>query len=156
MDFILEYKWFFLIGAEVSFWVLSFAFLLMRYLFDLNRASFVVLGLIIVDNLFIAGLGLLDYTRTGEFSTYQFVAVAIIVYGITFGKRDFKRLDAYLKRKVMRWKHRAPLPEASPRKTAREKATQTARDEARRHSTTSIPESNHLRPRERGEKPDER
>jgi hypothetical protein len=126
MDFILEYKWFFLIGAEVSFWVLSFAFLVLRYLFDLNRASFVVLGLIVLDNLFIAGLGLLDYARTGEFSTYQFVAVAIIVYGLTFGKRDFKRLDAYLKRKVMRWKHRAPLPEASPRETAREKATRSS------------------------------
>ena len=106
MDFILEYKWFFLIGAEVSFWVLSFAFLVLRYMFDLNRVSFVVLGLIIVDNLFIAVLGLLDYARTSEFSTYQFIAVAIIVYGITFGKRDFKRLDVYLKRKVMRWKHR--------------------------------------------------
>ena len=107
MDFILEYKWFFLIGAEVSFWVLSVAFLLLRYLFDLNRASFIVLALIILDNLFIAGLGFLDYTRTGEFATYQFVAVAIIVYGLTFGKRDFKRLDAYLKRKVMQRKGQA-------------------------------------------------
>ena len=126
MDFILEYKWSFLIGAEVSFWVLSFAFLALRYLFDLDRASFVVLGLIVVDNLFIAGLGLLDYTRTGEFSTYQFVAVAIVVYGLTFGKRDFKRLDAYLKRKVMRWKHRATPPEASPQESDREKAIRSS------------------------------
>lgn len=111
MDFILEYKWFFLIGAEVSFWVLSCAFLVLRYLFDLNRVSFVVLGLIIVDNLFIAGLGLLDYTRTGEFAAYQFVAVAIIVYGLTFGKRDFERLDAYLKREMMRWKGRTKAAE---------------------------------------------
>lgn len=125
MDLILENKWFFLIGAEASFWVLSFAFLVLRYLLDLNRASFVILALIVLDNLFIAGLGLLDYVQTGEFSTYQFVAVGIIVYGLTFGKRDFKRLDAYLKRKVMRWKGKAPKggsPAASkkPRERARE------------------------------------
>ena len=123
MDFILEYKWFFLIGAEVSFWVLSFVFLALRYLFDLDRASFIVLVLIILDNLFIAGLGFLDYTRTSEFSTYQFIAVALIVYGLTFGKQDFKRLDAYLKRKVMQRKGQARPSGDSPRKTAQEKVT---------------------------------
>lgn len=124
MDYILEYKWFFLIGAEVSFWVLSFAFLLLRYMLDLDRASFVVLALIVVDNLFIAGLGVVDYLRTGEFAAYQLIALAIIVYCLTLGKRDFKRLDAYMKRKVASWKGRgSSFAEASPGKRApREKA----------------------------------
>lgn len=123
MEFVLDNKWVFLVGAEVSFWVLSGAFLLLRYLFDLGRASVVVLALIILDNLFIAGLGVLDYLRTGEFATYQLIALAIIVYGLTFGKQDFKRLDRYMKRKVMRWKGEAtspsePQPRAAPRKKA--------------------------------------
>jgi len=122
MEFVLDNKWIFLIGAEVSFWALSVAFLLLRYLFDLGRASVVVLALIILDDLFIAGLGALDYLRTGEFAIYQFIAAAIIVYGLTFGKQDFKRLDAYLKRRVARWKGQASPPEVSRQKTGHEKA----------------------------------
>lgn len=123
MDYLVEYKWFFLIGAEVSFWVLSVAFLLLRYLLNLDRASFVVLALIVLDNLFIAGLGLLDYLRTGEFATYQLIALAIIAYGLTFGKRDFKRLDGYMKRKVANWKGGATQPaEPRPKAAPREKA----------------------------------
>lgn len=118
MDFLLEYKWFFLLGAEVSFWVLSVAFLLLRYLLDLDRASFVVLALIVLDNLFIAGLGFLDYLRTGEFAAYQLVALAIIAYGLTFGKRDFRRLDRYMKRKVAGWRGEAPSPPAEPQAKA--------------------------------------
>ena len=60
VDLIFENKWLLLVGAEVSFWVLSCAFLVLRYLFDLRRASFVVLALIVLDNLLIAALGFLD------------------------------------------------------------------------------------------------
>lgn len=112
MEFVLDNKWFFLIGAEVSFWVLSVAFLALRYLFDLDRASLVILALIVLDNALIAGLGFLDYQRTGEFASYQIVAAAIVVYGLTYGKKDFRRLDAYLKRK---------LAGLGPRDKAREK-----------------------------------
>jgi hypothetical protein len=124
LDLIFEYKWFLLVGAEATFWVLSCAFLVLRYLFDLRRVSFVVLALIVLDNLIIAALGFLDYARTGEFAVYQFIAVAIIVYGLTFGKRDFERLDAYLKRGMMRWKGQGPPPGAPPQKTRRKKATE--------------------------------
>lgn len=122
MDFVLDNKWFFLVGAEVSFWVLAVAFLVLRYLFDLNRASFVVLALIILDNALIAGLGFLDYQRTGEFAPYQLVAAAIVVYGFTYGKKDFRRLDAYLKRKLKRSGDRSPSPKPAPRVPARDKA----------------------------------
>jgi hypothetical protein len=121
-NLLLDNKWFFLVGAEVSFWVLSGAFLVLRYWFELSRASFVMLGLIVLDNLFILGMGVLDYLHTGEFAAYQIVIAAVLVYGLTFGKKDFKRLDAYLHRKVMAWKGRTPPPAASEKKTGREKA----------------------------------
>ena len=110
---LLENKWLFLIGAEVSFWLLSGAFLVLRYWFGSDRGSLVLLGLIILDNLFILGLGVLDYLSTGEFAVYQLAIAAVLVYGLTFGKKDMKRLDAYLKKRVARLKGQAPS-EAAP------------------------------------------
>jgi hypothetical protein len=113
LDLLQENKWFFLVGAEVSFWVLSGAFLVLRYWFNLSRWSFVVLVLIVFDNLFILGMGVLDYLRTGEIAAYQVVIAAALVYGLTFGKHDFKRLDVYLQRKVMAWKGHTPQSKVS-------------------------------------------
>ena len=104
MDLLMEHKWVLLVGAEASFWLLSGLFLVLRYWVGLDRLSMVLLALILVDNLVILGLGLLDYLYTGVFATYQFAIIAVLLYGITFGKRDFARLDAYLKRRVPRRK----------------------------------------------------
>jgi hypothetical protein len=104
MDLLMEHKWVLLVGAEASFWLLSGTFLVLRYWAGLDQLSLVFLALILVDNLIILGLGILDYLYTGVFATYQFAIVAVLLYGITFGKRDFARLDAYLKRKVTRRK----------------------------------------------------
>jgi hypothetical protein len=100
MELVMEYKWALLVGAEASFWLLSGAFLVLRYWAGLDRLSVVFLALIVADNLVILGLGVLDYLYTGEFATYQFAIAALLLYGITLGKRDFRRLDAYLKRKI--------------------------------------------------------
>ncbi|WP_339176098.1 hypothetical protein MKY51_06830 [Solibacillus sp. FSL R5-0691] len=100
MDFILDYKWFFLITAEVVFWVCAFAFLLLRYWFQLKKLSIFVFIIFIVNDLWIALLAYFDYQRTGEFSSYQIIIVILIVYAMTFGKSDFKKLDAFIKRWV--------------------------------------------------------
>src|SRR5215212_9071254 len=107
MDLLMEYKWALLVGTEASFWVLSGAFLVLRYWAGLVRLSVVFLILIVADNLVILGLGVLDYLYTGEFATYQFAIAAVLLYGVTFGKRDFARLDAYLKRKITKRKQKA-------------------------------------------------
>jgi hypothetical protein len=106
MDFLIQYKWVLLVGAETLFWLLSVVFLVLRYWAGFDRASVVFLVLIVVDNLVILGLGVLDYLGTGEFETYQITIVLVLLYGVTFGKRDFERLDAYLKRKITRRKQR--------------------------------------------------
>ena len=107
MDFLVEYKWVLLVGAEASFWLLSVVFLVLRYWAGFDRASIVFLVLIVVDNLVILGLGAVDYLLTGEFEAYQITILIVLLYGVTFGKRDFKRLDAYLKRKITKRKQRA-------------------------------------------------
>ncbi|CAA9405286.1 hypothetical protein AVDCRST_MAG82-442 [uncultured Rubrobacteraceae bacterium] len=94
-----------LVGAETLFWLLSGVFLVLRYWVGFDRASIVFLVLIVVDNLVILGLGVLDYLHTGEFATYQIAIAAVLLYGVTFGKRDFKRLDAYLKREITKRKN---------------------------------------------------
>ena len=103
----MDYKWVLLVGAEISFWLLSVVFLVLRYWAGFDRASIVFLVLIVVDNLVILGLGAVDYLLTGEFETYQITILIVLLYGVTFGKRDFKRLDAYLKRKITKRKQRA-------------------------------------------------
>jgi hypothetical protein len=107
MDFFMDYEWLLLLGAETSFWLLSVVFLVLRYWAGFDRASIVFLVLIVLDNLVILGLGIMDYLLTGEFETYQITIVIVLLYGVTFGKRDFKRLDAYLKRKITKRKQRA-------------------------------------------------
>ena len=107
MDFLMEYKWVLLVGAEASFWLLSVVFLVLRYWAGFDRASIVFLVLIVVDNLVILGLGAVDYLLTGEFEAYQITILIVLLYGVTFGKRDFKRLDAYLKRKITKREQRA-------------------------------------------------
>jgi hypothetical protein len=47
------------------------------------------------------------YLYTGEFATYQFAIAAVLLYGVTLGKRDFARLDAYLKRRIKERKQKA-------------------------------------------------
>ncbi|WP_141201603.1 hypothetical protein [Paludifilum halophilum] len=105
MSFLAEYKWYILITAEVLFWVFSISFLILRYWFQLNRASLIFLVLFIANDLFILSLAVLDYMRTGEFSNYQLIIAAILIYALTYGKKDFKKLDAYLKEKVEQWKN---------------------------------------------------
>jgi hypothetical protein len=100
MDFILDNKWFFLITAEIIFWICAIAFLLLRYWFKLERLSMFIFVIFIVNDLWIAFLAFMDYRRTGEFSVFQIVILIFIVYALTFGKSDFMKLDLFIKRQV--------------------------------------------------------
>lgn len=124
-DLLIEHKWVFLIGAEIFFWVCAAAFFLVRYWLEMGRLGNLLLVLIVVEeviaNLFILGLGALDYRQAGRITGYQVVTVAFILYALTIGRHDAKRLDAYLKRKVARWKGQ-PLPEASRQEAVQDEA----------------------------------
>lgn len=104
MEFILEYKWFFLISAEVVFWICAILFLIFRYWFKLDTLSKLLVVIFIVNDLWIAFLAYIDYQRTGVFSNYQIIILIIIIYALTFGNSDFKKLDVYIKRKVSEMK----------------------------------------------------
>ncbi|MEW9500706.1 hypothetical protein [Jeotgalibacillus marinus] len=100
MDFILEHKWAFLIAAEIIFWVSILTFLTLRYWFKLNKLSLIFFAFFIINDLWIATMGFMDYLRSGEFTSYQLVILIFIVYAFTYGKSDFRRLDAFIQKKV--------------------------------------------------------
>lgn len=100
MDFILEYKWLFLILGEIVFTLCAAAFLLLRYWYQLEKLSIIVFVIFIINDLWIAFLAVMDYQRTGAFSLYQIIAVVFIIYALTLGKSDMKKLDEVIKRKV--------------------------------------------------------
>jgi len=104
MDFIVEHRWAFLISAEVLFWLLVVAVLVLRYWYRLNKASLITLIILILNDLWIIALGIIDYRQTGQLSIFQFVVAGVILYAVIFGKKDIRRLDAYISRKVAGWK----------------------------------------------------
>ncbi|ASV67932.1 hypothetical protein MKX67_22165 [Cytobacillus sp. FSL W7-1323] len=104
MDFILDHKWEFFIAAEVIFWISILSFLILRYWFKLNKLSFLFFGIFIVNDLWIATMGFMDYMRTGEFTSYQVVILIVIVYAFTYGKSDFRKLDRFIQKKVANWR----------------------------------------------------
>ncbi|KGX91113.1 hypothetical protein N781_05320 [Pontibacillus halophilus JSM 076056 = DSM 19796] len=100
MDFVLQHKWTFLILAECLFWIGLISFIVARYWLESNRGSLVIAILFIANDLWIAVMGWYDYKATGTFSSYQIVTLIIIVYALTYGKSDFKRLDRWIKRRL--------------------------------------------------------
>ncbi len=113
MDFVIDHKWTFLITAEVIFWVSMISFITARYWFKLYKVSWLFFVLFILNDLWIAIMGYFDYIETGEFSNYQIIIVVILVYALTYGKTDMKRLDGYIRRKVADWKGEQLAPQTN-------------------------------------------
>lgn len=104
VESILQQKWLFLIFGEVFFSLFITCFLLLRYWFQLNRLSFVFVILILLSDGWLVLLGILDYARTKSISLFQIVTILLILYALTIGKKEMKKLDEQIKRKVAKWK----------------------------------------------------
>lgn len=115
MEFILENKWAFLITAEIIFWVSILSFLTLRYWFKLQKISLVFFLIFIINDLWIAAMGYMDYLKTREFSSYQIIILIVICYALTYGKSDFKRLDGFMQRKIAKLK-KEPIPKIQQHK----------------------------------------
>ncbi len=104
VESILQQKWLFLILGEVFFSLFITCFLLIRYWFQLNRLSFVFIILLLLSDGWLVLLGILDYAHTKSTSLFQIVTILLILYAFTIGKKDMKKLDEQIKRKVAKWK----------------------------------------------------
>lgn len=131
MEFILDHKWTFLVTAEVVFWISILSFLTARYWFQLYGVSWLFFGLFILNDLWIATMGYFDYLRTGDFSSYQIIILVILVYALTYGKTDMKRLDRFIQRKVAEWKGEELVIEGPTALYGKEHARQERKDFAK-------------------------
>jgi len=108
----MDLKWTLAIACEVVFWALFVLFGLLRYRFGLDRASIFVLVAIVLDHVALLALGVWDYVDSGHVSTFTVVIVGLLLYALTLGKRDMKRVDAWATR---RFSPRSRVrPEAAP------------------------------------------
>jgi hypothetical protein len=92
----MELKWALAIGFEAAFWLMLAAFLVLRYRFGFEAVTrYFVIG-VVLDTLGILGLGLWDFVETGRVSGYTVFIAALLGYSFTFGKKDMRRLDAWM------------------------------------------------------------
>ncbi|KAA0774296.1 hypothetical protein DT250_07920 [Bacillus sp. AR2-1] len=112
MSILAEYRWYFLIGAEIVFWLSASGFFLLRYGFRLKKASFIMGIVLLVNEVFILTLGVVDYYQTGKFSNFQIITVIILLYAVFYGKKDLKKLDMFAQKLVAKWRNEpAPIME---------------------------------------------
>ncbi|WP_221566796.1 hypothetical protein [Alkalihalobacillus sp. TS-13] len=111
VEFISEYKWLFFIVGEIIFWGSVIGFLLVRYLFNLEKLSKYLIVIWLVSDIWLLMIGIIDYRNTGEFDTFQVVITAFLIYALTFGKNDFKKLDRFIKRTIKKLKGEPLEPE---------------------------------------------
>ncbi|WP_459501825.1 hypothetical protein [Bacillus sp. C1] len=109
MSILAEYRWYFLIGAEIVFWVSAIGFFLLRYGLRLQKASFIAGIVLLFNEVFILALGAIDYYQTGTFSNFQIITVIILLYALLYGKKDLKKLDVWVQRRVAKWRNE-PMP----------------------------------------------
>jgi hypothetical protein len=117
MAFVLEYKWLLAILTEVAFLLLTGAFVVSRYRLGWRRISLVALALLALNELAYLALAALDYQETGKISAYQIIAVIWVLYLIFEGKKDFEKIDRFLRQKMARWRGEASPPAGESLKT---------------------------------------
>ncbi|MCR6105886.1 hypothetical protein HXA34_06210 [Salipaludibacillus agaradhaerens] len=100
MTFFLDYQWEIFILAEILSLISLLLFGFFRYFLGRKHVSFIFIITFLVLLILEALLGLLIYTHTGEFSTFQIVITLFVIYACTFGIFDFLRLDRWMRRKI--------------------------------------------------------
>lgn len=100
MSFMETYQWEIIIVLEVISWVSLLIFGVTRYFFDKRKLSKYFLILFISFIGIEALVGWFIYVETGELSTIQLVITVFVVYAITFGVSDFKKLDRWMRKHI--------------------------------------------------------
>jgi hypothetical protein len=109
-----ELKWVLAIASEAAFWAMFLAFLLLRYRYGRDRASVAVLVAIVLDHVVLLGLAAWDFAQTGHVSTFTVVILAALVYALTAGRGDMRRVDAWAKRRFSPRPARPPAARPAP------------------------------------------
>jgi hypothetical protein len=113
----MELKWILAISLEAAFWIMLAAFLVLRYRYGMEGVTRLFVIGVVIDTAGLLALAVWDFAANGNVNTYTVFIGAILVYALTAGKRDMKRLDAWMARKVKPRRARTagsrPCPERS-------------------------------------------
>lgn len=90
------------IAMELASLVCLLLFGVARYGLDKRGTSMIFIFLFVGITALEAGLGWLLYKETGELSTLQIIITVFVLYAVTFGIQDFKKLDRWMKQKIGR------------------------------------------------------
>ena len=111
----MEIKWILAIGFEAAFWIMLAAFLVLRYRYGIEGVTCLFVIGVAIDTAGLLALAVWDFAKNGNVNAYTIFIGALLAYALTAGKRDMKRLDAWMERKLApRWARTArgrPCPE---------------------------------------------
>jgi hypothetical protein len=96
----MELKWILAISLEAAFWIMLAAFLVLRYRYGLEGVTRLFIVGVIIDTAGLVGLGVWDFAATGSVNGYTLFIAALLLYALTWGKKDLKRLDAWIARRA--------------------------------------------------------
>jgi hypothetical protein len=96
----MELKWILAIGLEAAFWLMLASFLVLRYRYGMESITRVFVIGAALDTAGIVALGVWDYLETGTISTYTLFVAAIVIYGLTAGRDDLRRLDRWMAKRI--------------------------------------------------------
>jgi chromate transport protein ChrA len=96
----MELKWILAIGLEAAFWIMLAAFLVLRYRYGIEGVTRLFVIGVAIDTAGLLGLAVWDFAKNGNVNTYTIFIGAIVIYALTVGKRDMKRLDSWMERKL--------------------------------------------------------
>jgi hypothetical protein len=96
----MELKWILAIGLEAAFWIMLAAFLVLRYRYGMEGITRLFVIGVVIDTAGLVGLGVWDFATTGRVSAYTIFIGALLLYALTAGKKDMKRLDAWMARRL--------------------------------------------------------
>jgi len=96
----MELKWILAIGLEAAFWLMLATFLVLRYRYEVKGITRAFAIGAVLNTAAILALGVWDYVETGRVSSYTIFVAAIVIYGLTAGRNDLRRLDRWMAQRV--------------------------------------------------------
>lgn len=100
MTFLIEYKWFILIGLEVLAWSSTFFLFYARYRLQSNFWFKVATVLFAITGVIPQVImGIINFVIKRELDVFTSVIILLIIYGGTIGKKQVKKLDAWAQKK---------------------------------------------------------
>ncbi|RQW23030.1 hypothetical protein EH196_04260 [Bacillus sp. C1-1] len=104
MSLIVNYGGIVFITLEVLSLLCLLLFGLTRYWFNRKALSTLFIFLFIFITVLEAVLAWLLYRETGEISSLQIIITIFVLYAVTFGYQDFRKLDRWMKKKIGQWR----------------------------------------------------